>query len=210
MNMNNSTKPALPLPPQSDGGFRIMLVGTAGAGKDTMARLIEKHAPGAQSFAFADEVKIYSARTANYALRILGLGYFQFPDNDIETINKYRDTFRPLWQWFGTDLVRAINENHWIDQLAWRIVWESRSNKIIVTDCRFPNEYEWGKESDFFIVKVTGKWRHEHRVPDHKSERHIAELVPDVEYVNAGTSDDMSDWVKNFLIPAAMAKRKDP
>lgn len=187
-----------------------MLVGTAGAGKDTMARLIEKHAPGAQSFAFADEVKIYSARTANYALRILGLGYFQFPDNDIETINKYRDTFRPLWQWFGTDLVRAINENHWIDRLAWRIVWESRSNKIIVTDCRFPNEYEWGKESDFFIVKVTGKWRHEHRVPDHESERHIAELVPDVEYVNAGTSDDMSDWVKNFLIPAAMAKRKDP
>ncbi len=113
--------------------MRLLLIGRAGSGKDTVAEyLIEKY--GFRKHGFADKLK-------EVALEL-------FPD--IYLYNQ--DKKRSLLQQLGVKL-REINENVWVDYLLRKI--GVYAQKLVITDCRFQNEYDILTSKHGFIpVKV--------------------------------------------------------
>lgn len=53
--------------------------------------------------------------------------------------SEYGDEVRRLWQRFGTDVMRAEQDDYWI-QKAKDDMFESGYDRVVFTDCRFPNE----------------------------------------------------------------------
>ena len=53
---------------------------------------------------------------------------------------------RTLYQWWGTEYRRSIDENYWVRQLAQRIELE-KPQIAILDDMRFPNEMALGTSS---------------------------------------------------------------
>ena len=49
---------------------------------------------------------------------------------------------RTLYQWWGTEYRRSIDEQYWVRQLAQRIELE-KPQIALITDMRFPNEMAW-------------------------------------------------------------------
>ncbi len=52
---------------------------------------------------------------------------------------------RSLYQWWGTEYRRSIDENYWVRQLAQRIELE-KPQIALLDDMRFPNEMSWVKQ----------------------------------------------------------------
>lgn len=63
---------------------------------------------------------------------------------------------RTLWQKFGTDLVRTRQPNYWVDTIIdFTKVFGEDYDYFLLSDCRFPNEYErWGYNFDVTSVRV--------------------------------------------------------
>lgn len=60
---------------------------------------------------------------------------------------------------YGTDVIRKIDKNWWIDQLERNLIlYEAQELIPIVTDVRYPNEMEWiQKEKNGVCVYITRK-----------------------------------------------------
>lgn len=187
------------------GTFRIALVGNAGSGKDTVSDIISSQYEDTFSVAFADELKRMCSEMINNIARSYEIPniWFSTYATKLYSQDESKDLLRPLWQWFGTDLVRNKFPNYWINRLAVRINSNSYAQNIVITDCRFENEAEWARENGFFIAKLTGRFRN---APDHDSERHVQHIRADLEYTNVGTVDDLRKWVTEVLIPSAQAR----
>ena len=184
------------------GYFRIALVGNAGSGKDTVSNIISSQYKDTFSVAFADELKRMCAEMINDIARSYEIPNVWFPIYS-HSQNDSKDLLRPLWQWFGTDLIRNKFPNYWINRLAVRINSNGYSKNIVITDCRFENEAEWARENGFFIAKLTGRFRN---APDHDSERHVQHIRADMEYNNIGTEEDLRKWVTEVLVPRAQSQ----
>lgn len=52
---------------------------------------------------------------------------------------------RSLYQWWGTEYRRSIDENYWVRQLAQRIELE-KPQIALISDMRFPNEMQFCKQ----------------------------------------------------------------
>jgi hypothetical protein len=52
---------------------------------------------------------------------------------------------RSLYQWWGTEYRRSIDENYWVRQLAQRIELE-KPQIALLDDMRFPNEMSWVRQ----------------------------------------------------------------
>lgn len=127
--------------------INIALTGKMRSGKDTVARkifeLFDAHDVAVKHYAFGDALKEYSKAL--------------YPE-EFKQENKPRE----LLQWFGQTL-RSRNPNIWINHLAEEInkfngyygtVYYGGSLINIITDLRQPNEFEFCKENNFYIIKV--------------------------------------------------------
>lgn len=123
-------------------GIVIGLTGLAGAGKDTVADYLVEHY-GFTKIAFADEMK----RILREMDPILGMDLYS-PGRVIhlsEALERYGEhgvkevypTYRKYLQSFGTEGIRAIEENFWVNAAMKKIT--AKSNYVF-TDVRFPNE----------------------------------------------------------------------
>lgn len=186
------------LSPLNAGEFRIGLIGGAGSGKDTMAQIFQKEFPSIRSLAFADDLKLMSAKMLNSAFYANNIT-LSYPEFYVEDINEYRDELRGLWQWFGTDLIRAKLPYYWINRVAVKINKSKSLGHFVITDCRFKNERDWLKENGFLLIKVTGRTRE--NTPVHSSEIELTNLESDLVYENTGTIDDMRAWVQSVVSP---------
>ncbi|MCZ2108547.1 MAG: hypothetical protein LC118_03085 [Dehalococcoidia bacterium] len=68
-----------------------------------------------------------------------------------------KDAFRPLLQVWGTDFRRAQDPDYWCRALETRIrrsMAEDSSRRLVVDDCRFPNEYNLLKSLGFKFVTL--------------------------------------------------------
>lgn len=189
------------LPPVNTarGEFRIGIIGEAGSGKDTLAQALHEEFPSIRAFAFADDLKIMTANmlTETFHRHNITMSY---PKYFVEDINEYRDELRGLWQWFGTDLIRAKLPYYWVNRVAMKMRRSLSAGRFVVTDCRFQNERDWLKHNGALIIKVTGRSRG--NVPVHASETEVSQLVADLTYENTGTIEDMKDWVRKIVVPA--------
>ncbi|AJC95837.1 MULTISPECIES: AAA family ATPase [Staphylococcus] len=127
--------------------INIALTGKMRSGKDTVAKkifeLFDAHDVAVKHYAFGDALKTYARKL--------------YPDEFNEG-NKPRE----LFQWLGQTL-RERNPNIWINHLAEEInkfngyygtVYYGGHLINIITDLRQPNEYEFCKDNDFYIIRV--------------------------------------------------------
>jgi len=118
--------------------FIIGLCGHARSGKDTFCELakafLSEKEVGAARVAFADQLKKDLDELCRHKI-----GCSAFTDDPEE-----KKIIRPLLVTYGTDVMRKLDENCWIDKLEKNLYLHQQMQLLpIVTDVRYPNEMEW-------------------------------------------------------------------
>ena len=131
----------------------IGLCGHARSGKDTFCeyakRFLSKKKVAAARTAFADELKKDLDELCRHKI-----GMSAFTDD-----TKEKSLIRPLLVAYGTDVMRSLDENIWIDKLERTLgVHQAMEIVPIVTDVRYVNELEWiQKKHNGVCVYITRK-----------------------------------------------------
>ena len=83
-----------------------------------------------------------------------------------------------------------IGESLWVDAWRRRVAALPAGAKIVVDDCRFPNELEAARSLGFVPVRICREAR------THWGERHLSEYALDEvwmpEFANHGTPEDLA------------------
>lgn len=200
--INHTSGIALQKKTPPPGGFRIALVGEAGSGKNTLGSRIEATYADVFCMAFANDLKIMCAEMINYVAKEHDLKDVWFSEWNLPMLDDQKHVLRPIWQAMGTDIIRAKYPFYWINRLALRINANPLANRIIITDCRFPNEADWARENGFLIARITGR---KSGIPAHESEQALQDITPDMEFENVDNIQDLVSWGLSTVVPAAMA-----
>lgn len=164
--------------------------GKAGSGKDTFARLFCE-------IASEDNLTTLVVHNADL-LKFICRSYLGW--------NGEKDAAgRSLLQHIGTDVIRAVKPNYWVDFIADMLTFFNGAwDYVLIPDCRFPNEIERLRSAGFDVMHV-----HIDR-PDfqsgltekqmkHASETALDGYPEDVRIINASTIPDFADAIREFL-----------
>tara|TARA_R110000772_G_scaffold2302_1_gene7932 strand:+ start:1071 stop:1655 length:585 start_codon:yes stop_codon:yes gene_type:complete len=117
----------------------IAIAGNARTGKDTLGnnfvKILNEQGIKAKTFSFANELKESVNRFV-----IDQTGISAFTENKEE-----KNLIRPFLVCWGTDVMRKINNNIWIEKLSGNLLGDHVN---IITDLRFANELKWIKETN--------------------------------------------------------------
>lgn len=191
-------------------GLRVMLLGSAGAGKDTMANLLIRKIGNCHILSFAAPVKRMTGKMIRYISDDENLGLTEKMEQ--MTDFQHRDFMRHFWQWFGTEVGRkTISEDIWLKKLQESLedvetAYPSDEGMVpafVIADCRFSNEYQWGIENGFVVVRISGDWRRSGGIPNHSSELSHLTLKEHLYFSNNGTIKEMEAWIDEVLVPFA-------
>jgi hypothetical protein len=147
--------------------------------------------PYVKLYSFADGLK-------NLCIQFFGLSFAQTYGTDVEknTLSKIKWEDTPTWQnsslntnrglmtsrellqYFGTDIMRQMYTNIWVDH-AINTIEREQSELAILADVRFPNEVEAVKKAGGKVIRLTREC---------KNDEHSSECALD---------EDRYDW-KNF------------
>ena len=190
----------------------IGLTGLEGAGKDTVAGILQQHLH-TDTVAFADalryevcrafgcELQTLTCRTSKeqpvlelaldfcsdtaFALALASAG--------IDPWKTGANSPRQIMRWWGTEYRRAQNPDYWVEKMRERLGWASGVNlpthTIVITDVRFANEAALVRELGGQIWRI-------HRPGHNVQAGHIstttgAEFAPDQTVINAGDIADL-------------------
>ena len=166
----------------------IAICGHKFSGKSTVARLLH-NATGYEVVSFADKLK-------DITCILSGCTREQLEDYDFkESVlvpdhlkpyggNAEFPTYRTFLQRFGSEVMRSVNDNIWID-----CTLSNCGRNAIISDCRFPNEAKAIKERGGIVIKVV---RPDVKAEDsHQSETLIDEIVPDYTICNDTTLENL-------------------
>lgn len=124
----------------------IGISGNARVGKDTLGlnfqKVLKDHDIKSELYSFADELK----KSVNDFL-IKETGISAFTED-----SKEKSLIRPFLVCWGTEIMRSIDDNIWIDRLQNNIKDDRVS---IITDLRFLNELEWLKSHKGLSVFIS-------------------------------------------------------
>ncbi len=117
-----------------------MISGKAQEGKDSVAQMLENKL-------VAQNKKVLTTHFADL-LKFICKQYFGWDGEKGEE-------GRTLLQYVGTDIVRNLKPNYWVDFVKdilsmFKDEWEY----VLVPDTRFKNEMDWGEEWDTIAVRV--------------------------------------------------------
>jgi len=192
----------------------IGLCGFQGAGKDTLATiLINEH--NFIKLSFANAVKYVLSIIFGWDRQILeGLT----PNDRIfrETIDTWWSqelrmdvTPRNMMQYIGTELFRNhLHEDIWTKVVEKQLIKLLDENKnVVITDCRYPNEFEMVKKYGGKIVHIyrTVTWYENYKatneLPNHIHSSEIAWLNNDFDHViiNNGSIDELKDKLNQII-----------
>lgn len=160
----------------------IALIGKMGSGKTTIARLLESE------FGYTPL-------------------HFATPIKEVAQLI-WADVNRDHLQKLGV-AVRDIDENAWANVLLRKV--DNSDSRIVVDDCRFPNEYQSLKERGFRIVRIIadrnervrrltqiGRLQDESQL-EHSTETGLDDADVDYTITNDGTEDDLRKLVAEFM-----------
>lgn len=142
---------------------RIAITGKANTGKNTVGKLLvkafaDRYDPDVKFVAFADPLK-----------KMARIAFPQIPRKWLYGSSKYRNevipgafkngaplTVRQLLIDLGNDFGRKYNPLLWIQNLDYAVEKLEKKNPdvIIVTDCRFRNEFDHLKDKGFFQIRI--------------------------------------------------------
>lgn len=178
----------------------IGIIGKKRVGKDTFAStLIEKF--GYEKIALADPLREAALAldpivgtfpmTVDGVLRVEEWRYSEVIANlGYEKAKDYCPEVRRTLQRFGTESIRAIDDEFWI-RAAFTRINERRSNgtPVVVTDVRYPNEADAIRKANGFLVRITRD------LPEggdaHISERSMDGYREDLWVANNGTQQEL-------------------
>ena len=109
-------------------GIRFILIGRAGSGKDTVADYL---------------IENYGFIKLSFAAKLKEIAEGMFPI-------LWQENKRKLLQDLGMKF-REIEENCWVDYILRQV---HKYPKVVITDCRYENEYEICLNSGFIPIKV--------------------------------------------------------
>lgn len=136
--------------------MKEIIIGLAGhgrSGKDTFCEIakkfLSKKKVGAARVAFADQLK----RDLDDLCRNK-IGCSAFTEDPTK-----KELIRPLLVTYGTEVIRKMDENWWIEKLERNLpLYFGQEILPIVTDVRYPNEMKWIKEQhNGVMVYITRK-----------------------------------------------------
>lgn len=162
----------------------LVLIGRAGAGKDTVADTIFslKGSPRPRPLKFSWPLKQMVAELFGWSPQMLDVLAYKEERlaNPIKTLD-YRNmwTRREVLQYVGTDVFRQMDENVWVNAALRRangLANQFDTNGFICTDCRFPNELEAIKKHFGAVEVVKLIKRDNEAVSNHASETEIDKL----------------------------------
>lgn len=128
----------------------IGISGNARSGKDTLCELAkqflsDKEVPAARA-AFADQIKRDLDELCRHKI---GCSAFTSDSEEKELI-------RPLLVAYGTDVIRKMNEDWWVEQLEKNLtLYRAQAIIPIITDVRYPNELEWMRTNHGVSIHVS-------------------------------------------------------
>lgn len=180
----------------------IGLVGYAGSGKDTAAIGLTEH--GWLRVSFAEPLR-RMALAINPLIDVFrgsdGVEATYLQDEIDEAgwtqAKAYHET-RKFLQNLGTECRNTFGEDCWIDQA--REIIEATDRNVVVTDCRFPNEFALIRELGGHLVKIER--------PDfgpvngHISESYVRTAKEDALLFNHTTPEDLQETL--FLAAQAL------
>ena len=166
----------------------IAICGHKFSGKSTVARLLH-NATGYEVVSFADKLKDITCVLAGCTRE--DLEDYDFKETQLVPdylrpycLNAEKPTFRAFLQHFGSEVMRGVNDNIWID-----CTLSNCEESVIVSDCRFPNEAKAVKARGGIVIKVV---RPDVKASDsHQSETMIDEIVPDYTLCNDTTLENL-------------------
>lgn len=151
----------------------IGLGNKARQGKDFVAKYMQEVDPEIKLYSFAKILKEYCRDNHDELLYKWQLAH-QTKETPVHKADPIYGCSAIL-QWYGTDIMRKKEPNHWVDALTNRLNADA-PEIAIVTDVRFPNEAEFIKENDGTLVQVIrrnedgSQWLDSGRDPKHSSE----------------------------------------
>lgn len=164
----------------------IVISGSAGAGKDTLAGILR------------DQLEALDQRVliTHYAdlLKFMCKNYFGWDGK--------KDQYgRGLIQYVGTDIVRKQNRNYWVDYIIGVLrLFDGEWDHVIIPDCRFPNEISRLKDAGFDTIHIkivrpgfdNGMTEEQ---KNHESETALDGVEPDYLIWNVGCLDALRESV---------------
>ncbi len=195
--------------------YKIAICGKANTGKNTVSKLIlrelrnkfrGKKTLSHEYIAFADPIKA-----------MIRLMFPTLPEKYLTGSSSNRAeiipgafkegvplTVRQLLIDLGTGVGRSYKESIWLDAFDHTFEKMQRKSVVIVTDVRFPNEFDHLKRLGFYQLRLL---RDSHTVINHASETK-QDSIPDedFDYVlnNNGTLKDLKGEVITKIIPNLM------
>lgn len=172
----------------------IGLVGTAGAGKDTVAAIIQKYCPTVEQLSFASPI---------YAMLDVAFPppppYQPWREADRWTKDDYpvvnEKSFRFLAQTLGTDWGRNIvGSDVWV-QAALGMV----KTDAVFSDVRFQNEAQAIRDAGGLLIKIIRPENPHYIGASHASEQEIDLCHYDVVVNNIGSLADLEKTVLHVL-----------
>lgn len=213
----------------------IGLTGHIGAGKSTVAdALVRDH--GFTKMSFADPIKrmvraldpivgydVYDCDCGDPAEREIEevplsklYDHFGYDDQTIKD-SIWGDEVRRLWQRFGTETVRAYDEDFWVNA-ALKDMEAVESERIVFDDVRFPSEAKmildlagpWFAEGELYFSRITSSlWQiarpgyepAEDSVTDgpHSSERWAGMLDEEIQILNEDSLEELAETTATAL-----------
>lgn len=125
-------------------------------GKDTCAKYLstilktEVRGLNLQRYAFADELKDQCHRLYGWAGLKCRQHYEEHPHEKSMFLERIGKTVRDIWIDYGTLVGREVYAHTWVDFLFHR----PSCDVMLITDLRFPNEFDRVRELGGLLVKV--------------------------------------------------------
>lgn len=185
------------------------LTGNIGSGKTTVMKLF-KYSFWVDEYSFSEPLKKIAINLGFLEKEVYGT-----QEDKVKINNFWGISGREFLQKFGTDICREILPEkikmNYDSKTLWIRLFEKylidykntdlKSGFLIVSDVRFFDEADIIKKYNGFIVKIERE-NNKNFQSEHKSEKDINEIKPNVVLRNNGTIDELREkiWVLNSFI----------
>lgn len=164
----------------------IGITGRKYSGKTTAARLFEKSiaAPTVQ-ISFADSLKEEVAKACSVT---------------VEFVEQNKSLFRPMLQWYGTDLKRnLVSQNYWIDRLREKLTHiDNYTAAVLIPDVRFLNEASFISSLGGILIRIK-RPETDNAKDSHLSETEQDQILVDYSLENDGTLIDLKNKIRAVI-----------
>lgn len=171
--------------------------GEKGAGKDTFAGMVLEKNPRFKVFRFADDLKEMCAEIFGFPLEHSHdpvLKEMELPNPvqmdqlidemsivtglEIKPQGKVAYKLRDILQYFGTEYVRSVQDDYWIQRVVEKV--KGQRSHVLITDCRFPNEAEALRLLGAEIIEIVRLDSKTAGKDKHASEQEMSKIKPDI------------------------------